>query len=132
VCRYNQRWSLESQNIPRTLFKHLKQPLVWARFIKDDRRQMVGFLFYEEADDVARLPEKYRTLFIEQDNAPLWPRVVEEALVDLGGEGDLSDIYQVVEGRKPTNNKHWRPQIRKVLQSYFHRVSRSRYSLALQ
>jgi hypothetical protein len=45
------------------------------------------------------LPEKYRKLFTEQDHAPLWLRVVEEALIDLGGEGTLQQVYSIVEGR---------------------------------
>ncbi|GAB0154395.1 hypothetical protein MnBA_37950 [Marinobacterium sp. BA1] len=131
VCRYAKKWSISSASIPRNIFTQLKQPLVWARFIKDDARTLVGFMFYEEVNAVNCLPEKYRQIFISQDSAPLWPRVVEEALVDLGGEGDLSEIYRIVEGRKPTENTHWRAQIRKVLQTHFHKVSSGRYSLAL-
>lgn len=129
VCRYNQRWSIESQGMPRTIFKGLQKPLVWARFIKDDLRRMVGLLFYQEAEAVNRLPARYRTLFIDQAKAPLWPSVVEQALCDLGGEGDLVDVYRVIEGNRPSGTAHWKAQVRKVLQQSFVRTAPARYAL---
>ena len=121
VVRYAQRWSLETEMIPRNVYPDLSKPLAFTLFRKDTARRLVGMAFYFEADAVARLPEEIKTLFCEQ-GAPLWPRVVERALIALGGRGTLQDIYRTVEGNRPTSTPFWREQIRKVLQQHFRRV----------
>ena len=121
VVGYARRWSMETELIPRNVYPGLSKPLVFTLFRKDSRRRMVGMAFYLEADAVARLPEEIKAMFSEQ-GAPLWPRVVERALIALGGRGSLQDIYRVVEGNRPTDTPFWREQIRKVLQHRFRRV----------
>ena len=121
VVRYAQRWSLETEMIPRNVYPDLSKPLAFTLFRKDTARRLVGMAFYFEAAAVAQLPEEIKTLFSEQ-GAPLWPRVVERALIALGGRGTLQDIYRAVEGNRPTDTPFWREQIRKVLQHRFRRV----------
>ena len=121
VVRYAHRWGLETEMIPRNVYPGLSKPLVFTLFRKNASRRLVGMAFYFEAAAVARLPEEIRTMFSEQ-GAPLWPRVVERALIALGGRATLEDIYRAVEGNRPTDTPFWREQIRKVLQHRFRRV----------
>lgn len=121
VVQYARRWSLETEMIPRNVYPGLSKPLVFTLFRKNAARRMVGMAFYFEAAAVAQLPEEIKTLFCEQ-GAPLWPRVVERALIALGGRGSLKEIYRAVEGNRPTETPFWREQIRKVLQQSFRRV----------
>ena len=121
VVRYAQRWSLETEMIPRNVYPGLSKPLVFTLFRKDTARRLVGMAFYFEAAAVAQLPEPIKAMFCEQ-GAPLWPRVVERALIALGGRGTLQEIYRAVEGNRPTDTPFWREQIRKVLQHRFRRI----------
>ena len=121
VVGYATRWSMETEMIPRNVYPGLSKPLVFTLFRKNTARRLVGMAFYFEAAAVAQLPEEIRTMFSEQ-GAPLWPRVVERALIALGGRGSLQDIYRAVEGNRPTDTPFWREQIRKVLQHRFRRV----------
>lgn len=121
VVRYAQRWSLETEMIPRNVYPALSKPLAFTLFRKDATRRLVGMAFYFEAAAVAQLPEEFKAMFSDQ-GAPLWPRVVERALIALGGRGTLQEIYRAVEGNRPTDTPFWREQIRKVLQHRFRRV----------
>lgn len=121
VVEYARRWSMETELIPRNVYPDLSKPLVFTLFRKNAGRRMVGMAFYFEAAAVAQLPEEIKTLFSEQ-GAPLWPRVVERALIALGGRGTLQQIYRAVEGNRPSNTPFWREQIRKVLQQRFRKV----------
>ncbi|MEQ6918755.1 hypothetical protein [Halomonas aquatica] len=48
----------------------------------------------------------------------------------LGGVAHLRDIYDYAADRRPTQNSHWREQIRKVCRKTAKRVGRGRYALA--
>lgn len=130
VASYADQWSIQQEFIPRNVFNGLSLPIVFALFLKDFRRKLVGFALYQEAADVQRLPAPYRAA-LSTGHGPIWVRVVEEALARLGGSADLREIYTEVEGCRPTRTKFWREQIRKVVRASarFKCVSAGRYAL---
>lgn len=130
VASYADQWSIEQEFIPRNVFEGLSLPIVFAQFVKDFKRTLVGFALYREAADVQRLPSPYRAA-LSAGHGPVWVRVIEEALARLGGVADLREIYGEVEGYRPTRTKFWREQIRKVVRASekFKCVSAGRYAL---
>lgn len=130
VMRYFERWSLRQALLPRNMFQNMMKPIMFATFTKERNRSMVGFMLYEETDQVARLPKQYRYLFMgNQSRASLWGELVEQVLTDLGGEASLTDIYAQIEGNRPTDNAFWKEQVRKVLRKVAVRVGPARWSL---
>jgi site-specific DNA-methyltransferase (adenine-specific) len=132
VAGYADRWSLSQSMIPRNLFPGLSLPLVFATFLKDQRRTLVGFALYRETAAVQELPARYRDVLAAAGGA-VWPRVIRLAVERLGGEADLQEIYREIEGSRPTNTPFWREQIRKVIRtaaSGCAPVGRGRYALA--
>lgn len=132
VARYNERYSLDQHMVPRNLFAQMSKPLMFAQF-KKDRKPFFGNLFlYLETDAVNQIASKYKTLFVGNDSrASLWGELVEKALIELGGEADLQQIYGEIEGQRPTRNKFWREQIRKVVQKHYQRTGHGRYAMAV-
>lgn len=61
-----------------------------------------------------------------------WRAVVGQALALLDGEATLAQIYDFVAERRPTENPHWRQQVRKVCQQTARRTGRGRYALPEQ
>lgn len=132
VAGYADRWSLSQSMIPRNLFPGLSLPLVFATFLKDQRRTLIGFALYRETAAVQKLPAAYRDVLATVGGA-VWPRVIRLAVERLGGEADLQEIYREIEGNRPTNTPFWREQIRKVIRtpaSGCAAVARGRYALA--
>ncbi|WP_321820721.1 MULTISPECIES: class I SAM-dependent methyltransferase [unclassified Burkholderia] len=131
VAGYADQWSLEQEMIPRNIYPGLSLPLVFARFWKDFRRTLVGFTLYRETADVQRLAPTFRTA-LAAGTGPVWANVVEQALVQLGGVADLTQIYAAVEPKRPTRTQFWREQIRKVVRAHarFTCVGSGRYALA--
>lgn len=132
VAGYADRWSLSQSMIPRNLFPGLSLPLVFAKFLKDQRRTLIGFALYRETAAVQKLPAAYRDVLATVDG-PVWPRVIRLAVERLGGEADLQEIYREIEGNRPTNTPFWREQIRKAIRtpaSGCAPIGRGRYALA--
>lgn len=117
VARYADQWSLMQEMIPRNIYQGLRLPLVFALFVKEPHRKMIGFALYREASDVQQLPKEYRQA-ISAGSGPVWLTAVRAVLEQLGGEADLHSIYSEFEGKRPTRTKFWREQIRKVLGQY--------------
>lgn len=128
VAGYAERWSIQSEMIPRNIYPNLSKPLCFVIFSKDRRRTLIGLALYREAADVERLPDRYRRIFTG-NGASIWGAVVEEALIRLGGQATLDDIYGEVEGHRPTSTKFWREKIRQTLQRHFCRSGRGQYRL---
>lgn len=127
VVGYNDQWGIESHLIPRNIFDGLEKPLVWAIFRKGARK-LWGFALYADTVGVRNLKDQYRDL-LRSAQGSAWRAVVYEALVTLGGEASLDEIYREVAGRRPYENGHWKPQIRKIAQQSLVRVGRGRYAL---
>lgn len=131
VIRYNADWGLETDHLPRTAFPGLSKPLVFAQFTKSAERHLVGFAFYVEAAEIARLESAYQET-LTRARGSVWSRVVAQAVRALGGEADLASVYRLIEGRRPTPTAHWKPKVRQVLQSEYTRVGRGRYGFPSQ
>lgn len=129
VAGYARQWGIEQTMLPRNIYPGLQCPLCFAIFSKDRRRALVGFALYRETDAVKRLPADYQRLFAEPGQGSVWARVIEQALVELGGEGNLQAIYERIEGARPTPNPFWREQVRKVARRHFPRSAPGCYRL---
>lgn len=134
VVEYNKRWSLSQEMIPKNIYPRLSLPLVFAMFSKDRKRTLVGFALYGETLNVQMLPRPYREA-MSDGGGPIWKNVVDQALQRLGGEATLKQIYNEVEGNRPTTNKFWREKIRQTLRVYddrFQPLGDGRYSIATE
>lgn len=133
VMRYSESWSIMQEMIPRNIFTGgLSKPLVFALFSKDKQRKLFGFALYHEARDVQQLPKDYRE-YIQAGGGPVWLNAILAVLKKLGGMAELQAIYKEFEGKRPTETKFWREQIRKVLRQYqdvFLRKGEGVYALA--
>lgn len=133
VVGYSERFSLAQSLLPRNMFEQMQKPLMFATFTKERKRQMVGLFLYEETHAVNQISKRYRLMFIgNQSRASLWGEVVEQALLDLGGEASLQAIYSAIEGRQPTGNQFWKHQIRKIVQKTCIRTGPGRWRLSTQ
>lgn len=72
--------------------------------------------------DLERLRTAARTIPMR------WRAAVLGALAQYGGEATLQELYASVQ--RPTDNPHWREQVRKQVQEHAHRTGRGRYSLS--
>ena len=126
VARYNQTWALQQEMIPRNIYQGLEKPLCFCLFRKDEQRLMVGFSLYHEQEFVSQLPAEAQEALIA--GRASWATLVREAVEQLGGVAHLSEIYDYVADRRPTQNPNWKEQIRKVCQLNAKRVDRGQYS----
>lgn len=131
VMRYADRWSLHCELIPRDgFFNGMMKPLVFALFSKDAKRIMVGLALYRETTEVRELPDHFQELLRQgRPYRSAWRGVVESALELLGGEASVSQVYDMVSGRQPSETQHWREKVRQMLQRHFVRVGPARYAL---
>jgi SAM-dependent methyltransferase len=118
VVALNARWSISQELVPRNVFPRLSLPLVFARFVKDRRRALVGFFLYREVADVAALPAAIRhELAAGGQRGSVWRRAVRLAFARLGAvRATLEALYAAVE--RPTENRHWREKVRQTLQAF--------------
>ncbi len=133
VAGYRKSWSIEQTMIPRDIYQGLSLPLVFALFSKDRRRTLVGFALYTQAVDLRGMTAEYQDLAMTgAKGRSAWRSVVEAALRSLGGEASLEDLYQAVQGRRPSGTAFWREKIRQMAQRHCVRVGRGRYALPRQ
>ena len=128
VVRWNTRWSLSQEMMPRNVFKGLSKPLMLARFTRDPAPRLAGLILYHEAAAVSDMPKVYRTALEEGRSG--WQAVVAQAIENLGGRAGLSQIYKEVEPRRPTETRFWKEKIRQTLQRRFDRDHEGRWLLA--
>ena len=128
VVRWNARWALAQEMLPRTIFPGIRLPLVLARFVRDPKGRMDGFLLYHESREVEEMPAVYRRALA--DGRSGWRAVVEAALRRLGGEATVAQICAEIAPRRPTATTHWRAKVRQQLGRHFTRVGEARYSIA--
>jgi site-specific DNA-methyltransferase (adenine-specific) len=130
VMRYAKKWSLHHDLMPRNMFHGLIKPLMFARFVKERRVVLSGMFLYEETADMLSLDKNYRFLFLgNKSSCHLWGEVVEKALANLGGSATLQEIYEEIEGKRPTKTIHWKAQIRKVCQQLYRKIAPATYAL---
>lgn len=120
VVEYMRKWSLRYDLMPRNMFEGMSKPVMFAQFLKEKMNTSVGFFLYDETSELLKIKKQYRVLFMGNESSThLWGEVIDRALATLGGQAKLEDIYREIEGNRPTNTKHWKAQIRKVLQQFY-------------
>jgi len=117
VVRWNERWSLSQEMMPRNVFKGLSKPLMLARFTRDPSPRLCGLILYHEAAAVSDMPRIYRIALEEGRSG--WAAVVDKAIENLGGKAGLAQIYREIEPRRPTKNRFWKEKVRQTLQRSF-------------
>lgn len=128
VTRYNRRWSISQEMLPRTLFPGIRLPLMLARFTKDSTPTLRGLILYHESREIEEMPEVYRRALGNGRSG--WKAVVEEALRRLGGEGTIAQVCAEIAPRRPTDTQHWRAKVRQQLGRHFERKGTATYALA--
>lgn len=131
VIDLGRKWTISSEIIPRDVFPGLSKPLVFASFTRDNFPRLIGFRLFTEVSEMRQLSKHHQELFSNKIKGPrsVWKEAVTEILQELGGKASLTIIYQSIEGKRPTDNSHWKEQIRKVLQKSFVRTETGVYSL---
>jgi len=130
VTRWNARWAIALDMIPRTLFHGLRYPLVFARFHKDARKYLVGLALYHESASLHDLPRAHQVLL--QTGRPrkgVWRALVDDALTRLGGCGTLRDIYAFVAPNRLPSSRFYHKKIRQVLQQHSQHLDRGVWAL---
>lgn len=122
-----QRWHVSQDMIPRNIFPKIQAPLCFARFTKG-KRGMVGFALYHETAAVNALRRRYKAL-LAQGETSVWAAVTRAAMEALGGRASLSQLYQEIEGVRPTANRFWQAKIRQQVQRLCHRVGPGQWAL---
>ena len=118
VLKYNERWSISHELLPRTAFhSRMRTPLMFTVFSKDAKRLLFGLGLYQEADEFTRVKRIYRELMTATKGS-MWKAVCQLALSRLGGQATLADIYKELEAHRPTPNAFWRDKIRQTLRVY--------------
>jgi hypothetical protein len=126
----HERWSIQVEMIPRSLFPLLSKPLVFAMFTKERVRRLVGMSLYLEARAMNDLPQFARvTLQKGRPRRSVWRALVRAALERLGGEATTERMYEEIEDRRPTENPWWREKVRQCLQKEAEPVERGRWRL---
>lgn len=132
VERMADKFSISQKMLPRNLFPRLKLPLVFATFTKDRERSLHGFLLYREAQEIRAIDRRWQKAVAgARDTRGTWFGVVQEALMALGGEAELEQVYRVIQPRRPTSNEHWMAKVRQVVQhpKRFKRTGPAKYCL---
>jgi len=126
IERWSQQFSIEQRLLPRSLFPRLSLPLIWCRMIKGRRRTVAGFMLFAEAATIQAMPKEFRDTLHKRGT---WREAIRCALVALGGEGTLREIYAAMEPRRPTSNPFWKDKIRQELPLGFVRLDEKRWRL---
>lgn len=117
LAGYNERWSIEQEMVPRNIYHGLSIPLLFAKFIKDGRRALVGFSLYYETVALHKMPKPYREV-LNGLTKSVWVTAVTRALANLGSRANLQALYAEIEGKRPSETAWWREKIRQVLRQF--------------
>lgn len=125
VSKWQQRFSIDVNLIPRTLFPGISMPLVFAKYTKTAQRRFSGIMLFAETRDIENMKPAIREALAQPGT---WRQAVASALQTLGGEASLSAIYEAVTPERRTST-HWRPKIRQTLQRGFEPRGDGRWAL---
>ncbi len=118
VCRWNDRWAIAVELIPRSAFAtRMHTPLLFALFEKGGARRLVGFALYGHTLAVEKMPAPYREA-LRASTGSMWRAVCRVALERLGGRATLPAIYLELERARPTPSRTWQAKIRQTLRLY--------------
>jgi SAM-dependent methyltransferase len=121
------RWSMSVELLPREIFGHYPNPLVFGRFVKDRQRRLWGLALFDASAAARQLRKRYRTLAEQEPTT--WRAVVFAALERLGGSAALPVLYAEIEQHRPTPNQWWREKVRQVLQRHARSLGRAEWAL---
>ncbi|MBO9428347.1 class I SAM-dependent methyltransferase [Sulfitobacter sp. R18_1] len=127
VVRYAMDWCLEPHFLPRTLFPGIKMPLMFAMF-RQEGQQWVGMTLYPETRDIENMKKEYSAT-LKNGTGSVWKAALEQALHALGGEAKLSDIYEEISTKRPTETNWWKEKIRQMARRHFQQTGPGRYAL---
>lgn len=119
------------QLVPRDLWPRLSFPAIIADLTKKRVARLVGLVLFEEAAALRSVRAAYRQI-LNAGRKPLWADVLDLALEALGGEGSLTEIYQLVETCVPSSTPFWRDILRREAGEHADRVARGRFRRRLQ
>lgn len=125
VLSMSEKWSIEQGLMPRNIFPRLSVPIVLSVFTKEAHRRLFGFFLYREAAEVSALSEPARQVLERSDKAgSVWRQAVHAAFDHVSEDvAPLDALYRALEGRRPTDNAHYRAMVRQTLQAYSEFVS---------
>ncbi|WP_087864217.1 class I SAM-dependent methyltransferase [Comamonas thiooxydans] len=119
VEEFAKSYSVHQQLLPRNLFPGLKLPLVFAKFIKEEHRQLFGFLLYQQAQEVRAMQKDVRAQLEQtRSKGSVWRHVLITVISALGGRAELQEIYLAIQGRRPTDNPSWKEKVRQTLRRH--------------
>lgn len=125
VTRWMERFSMDVNVIPRTIFPGLSKPLVWAKYRKTSAKRFTGMMLFSRTRDVENMGRTTRRAL----EAPgTWREAVKAALLSLGGEASVSAICEAIVPERRCS-AHWRPKIRQTLQRGFQPMGEGRWSM---
>ncbi len=130
VMAWNRVWSMSADLLPRRLFPRLKQPILFVQFRKEQVRTMVGFALYAQACEMDSLNKASRLILTRPQRMGAWRALVTECLNLAGGKASLDELYQMIEPKRPTENRWWKEKVRQTLQYHFSRVEPGVWSVA--
>lgn len=125
VAPWMERFSIDVNMIPRTLFPGLSKPLVWAKYTKTAARRFSGIMLFAETRDIENMKPAIREALVRRGT---WREAVAVALRSLGGEASVKAIYDAITPERRTS-AHWRPKIRQTLQRGFVSRGNGRWAL---
>jgi hypothetical protein len=128
VVDISSRWSIRQDMLPRNLFPGLSHPLCFAVLTKGVSGKLFNFALYHELVAVQQLQRRYRELLAGGEKS-VWNAVTIAALENLGGRASLQDIYDEIEGNRPTKNEWWRAKVRQTLQRVALRIGPAEWAL---
>ncbi len=123
VLRICDRWRVEVELIPKTIFPRLTTPLLYVTMRKSERRELIGFALYEEVHSVNGMKSSAQRRLSESRRGT-WRTVVSEAIDRMGGTVSLEALYASLEGNRPTDNRFWKDKVRQQVQMLCVPVSR--------
>lgn len=126
VARLMQGWGVDHCMVPRTLFNKAIRPLSFVTLTKGETFCR-GLALYQQALFFNQLPPKAKTV-ASNGQKSVWLRVVTWAMDQAGGEATLTQLYELVGQRRPTENKWWREKCRQILQKHFTPVSKGKWA----
>lgn len=116
VMRWNRTWSIYTEMLPRTLFPGLECPLAFAIFTKDPVPTLRGLRLYAETEAIEQMPKHVQ--YELRNGRGIWRPVVFASLELLGGCASVSELYDVIGGKRPTASVWWREKVRQTLQRH--------------
>lgn len=125
VSKWMDRFSIDVNMIPRTLFPGLSKPLVWAKYTKTSLRRFSGLMLFAETRDIEQMRPAIREALARPGT---WRSAIFSALESLGGQASLPAIYDAISPERQTST-HWRPKIRQTLQRNFQSLGNGRWAL---